>query len=99
MFTCEKKEKTSQYKGIYWHQQTKQWRVQIYMKGQNAKSGGSFEDELDAAKGANQLCQKLGIAPQNPTISAIPNQQYQVTLSIVFLQFSPNIFVLNPVSN
>merc|ERR1712034_192863 len=28
-------------------------------------------------KRVNQLCEELGIPPQNPEISAIPNQQYQ----------------------
>merc|ERR1711925_53139 len=50
-----------------------------YPKGQKPKYGGIFDDELDAAKRVNQLCGELGIPPQNPTISAMPNQQYQAT--------------------
>ena len=38
-----------------------------------------FKDELDAAKRVNQLCEEQGIPLQNPEISAIPNEQYQVT--------------------
>ena len=75
----EKKEKTSQYKGVYWHKERKTWYVQIHKKGQKPKYGGMFEDELDAAKGVNQLCEKLEIPLKNPEISAIPNQKYQVT--------------------
>ena len=44
-----------------------------------------FKDELDAAKRANQLCEELKIPLQNPEISAIPNQQYQVTANIFCL--------------
>jgi hypothetical protein len=73
----EMKEKTSKYKGVTWHRESGKWYVQIYQKGQNPKYGGHFNDELEAAKRANQLCEELGIPPQNPTISAIPNQQYQ----------------------
>merc|ERR1712034_102417 len=73
----QKNEKTSQYKGVSWHKRTKQWRVQIHLKGQKRKYGGMFKDELDAAKRVNQLCDELEIPPQNPTISAIPNEQNQ----------------------
>ena len=55
------------------------WNVQIRPKGQTPKYGGYFEDELDAAKGVNQLCEELGVPLQNPEISAIPNQQHPVT--------------------
>jgi hypothetical protein len=44
-----------------------------------------FKDELDAAKRVNQLCEELGIPLQNPTISAIPNQQYQVNKNLFFV--------------
>merc|ERR1712034_164449 len=72
-----KNQKTSKYKGISWNRQMGKWNVQIRPKGQKLKFGGYFEDELDAAKGVNQLCEELGIPLQNPEISAIPNQQYQ----------------------
>ena len=72
---CEKTEKISEYKGVYWHKQRKRWYVLIYPKGQKRKYGGIYKDELDAAKRVNQLCDKLEISPQNPGISSIPNQQ------------------------
>ena len=83
MFACEKKEKTSQYKGVCWHSQRKKWCVLITPKGQKQKYGGYFENELDAAKRFNQLCVELGIPLQNPGISAVPNQEYQVTQTFV----------------
>merc|ERR1712034_116299 len=73
---CQKKEKTSQYKGVYWNNQRKKWRVQLYLKGRKSKFGGNFKDEVDAGKRVNQLCEKSGIPSHNPEISAIPNQQY-----------------------
>jgi len=73
----KKKEKKSQYKGVYWHKGSKKWYVTLHRKGQKAKYGGMFKDELDAAKRMNQLCEELEIAPQNHEISAIPNQKYQ----------------------
>ena len=80
MFVCEKKEKISQFKGVCWHKQIEKWYVLMYLKKQKQKKyGGIFENELDAAKRVNQLCEELKISPQNPTISAIPNQQHQVT--------------------
>merc|ERR1712034_30691 len=63
--------------GVCWHREKRKWRARIYPKGQTQKFGGYFKDELDAAKRVNQLCEKLEIPLKNPTISAIPNQQYQ----------------------
>ena len=69
-----------------WHKNSGKWYVAMYMKGaQKPKYGGTFNDELDAAKRVNQLCEQLRIPPQNPTISAIPNQQYQVAMKLVCL--------------
>merc|ERR1712034_202842 len=73
----QKKEKTSQYIGVYWHKQKKQWQTLVSLKGKKQMYGGHFNDELDAAKKVNELCEKLGIPQQNPTINAIPKQQYQ----------------------
>ena len=107
--TCEKKRKTSQYKGVTWNNQRKKWRVQLHLNRKKSKFGGNFKDELDAGKRVNQLCEELGIPPQNPTISAMPNQQYQVTkkfvlsychceiirtVEIYFFNFSSNSFFL-----
>ena len=78
---CEAKEKTSQYKGVHWNKETQKWRAQLYLKGQAAKYGGYFKDELDAAKRVNQLCRKMKITLQNPGISAIPTQLYQVPVT------------------
>jgi hypothetical protein len=75
----EAKEKTSQYKGVSYDKQTGKWDVRVYSKGQKRKSGGRFNDELDAAKRVNQLCEGFGIPQQNPEISATPNEPYQVT--------------------
>ena len=79
MFACEKKEKTSQYKGVYKHKQSGRWYAQLQIKGKNKEYGGTFKDELDAAKRVNQLCEEFGIPLQNPAISAIPNRLFQVT--------------------
>ena len=76
---CEKSEKISQYKGVHWHKQIGKWYAKLQLKAGEQKFGGTFNDELDAAKRVNQLCEKLGIPAQNPEVSAIPNQQYQVT--------------------
>ena len=49
------------------------------MKGQKQKYGGQFNDELDASKRVNQLCEELGIPQKNTTVSAMPNQEQRVT--------------------
>merc|ERR1712034_34880 len=73
----QKKEKTSQYKGVYFHKQSGKWCVQLSLMGGTSKFGGYFKDELDAAKRVNQLCDELRIPSHNPQINATPNQQYQ----------------------
>jgi len=75
--TAETQQKTSQYKGVYYHKQSEKWYVLIYMKGQKSKYGGLFNDELDAAKQVNQLCEELKISPRNPGITGMPNQQWE----------------------
>merc|ERR1712034_62656 len=72
----QKRENTSQYKGVYWSKEREKWYVQLFL---NAKRqyGGFFNDERDAAKRVNELCEKWGIPPQNPAISAMSTQQYQ----------------------
>ena len=82
MYACEKKEKMSQYKGVYWHRKNKKWCALINPKGQKRKFVGCFENELHAAKRVNQLCEELGIPLQNPEISAIPNQECEVILTL-----------------
>jgi hypothetical protein len=46
-----------------------------------------FNDELDAAKRVNQLCEDLGIPHQNPTVSAMPNQKHVTQNSVFFCFF------------
>ena len=45
--------------------------------GGKTKCGGYFNDELDAAKRMNELCENFGIPPKNPGMIAI-DRQYQV---------------------
>jgi len=66
----------SQYRGVYWHRQSGKWQTLVCLKKKQIY-GGHFNDELDAAKRVNQLCEKLRIPFQNPTINAMPNQEYQ----------------------
>jgi len=73
----QKKDKTSQFRGVTRHRDGKKWCVRLCIKGEKAKYGGYFNNELDAGKRVNQICEELKIAPQNLTISAVPNEQYQ----------------------
>jgi len=73
---CEIKKKTSQYKGVVLHEKSRKWHVLLTLKDGNKKYGGSFTDELDAAKRVNQLCEKLGIPEKNPKIG-MPHRQWQ----------------------
>jgi len=64
----QKEEKISHYKGVTWHKKSRKWYVSVYHKGHKRKYGGMFNEELDAAKRVNQICEELNITPQNPNI-------------------------------
>jgi len=70
------KEKTSQYLGVHWNKQRKKWCARLHLY-RHVHYGGTFNDELDAAKRVNQLCEQIGIPHKNPEISAIPNQKWK----------------------
>jgi len=72
----EPKQKTSKYKGVYWAKQRDKWGVGFHLQGRK-KFCGYFNDELDAAKKVNQLCEKFGIPHKNNGINTIKNQQWQ----------------------
>ena len=68
---------------MYYHKHTRKWCARLCLKDGKVKFGGYFNDELDAGKTVNQLCNQFGISAQNPEISDIPNKQYQVTETFV----------------
>jgi len=72
-----KKKHSSQYKGVCWHKKKRKWYVIMSLKDGKTKYGGMFHNELDAGIRVNQLCEELEIPLHNPTISTIPNEQYQ----------------------
>ena len=64
---------TSKYEGVSWNEKRNLWQAEFYINGKKQKS--YFENEFDAAKKLNKLCEKMGIFPQNPEICEKPNQQ------------------------
>jgi len=72
-----KMKEISQYKGVYFHKNTKKWFALIYSRRQKPNYGGLFDYEIDAAKGVNELCKSMGIPLQNPGVDEIPILQYQ----------------------
>jgi len=71
------REKTSQYKGVSWNKKHKKWYVLVCSKDGNKKYGGTFNDELDAAKQVNQICEEWGILEKNPGIGKLPHRIWQ----------------------
>jgi hypothetical protein len=71
------RQKTSQYKGVNYDKQRCKWYARLHLKGGKQKYGGYFENEMDAAKKVNELCEEIGIPPSNPGIIKIPNQPYE----------------------
>merc|ERR1712034_225310 len=58
-------EKKSKYKGVHWNTSRRKWQAQMLLKNGSTKYGGIFNDELDAAKRVNQLCQEFGNIAKN----------------------------------
>ena len=98
----EVKVKTSQYKGVSWQKKGCKWFAHLCLKGEQ-KHGGSFINEMDAAKRVNQLCKQFGIPLQNLGISGIPTQPQVIhncfflfynieTIQVVCKIFAINIF-------
>merc|ERR1712034_165143 len=77
--TPQKKEKISHYKGVTWHKKSRKWYASVYHKGHKRKYGGMFNEELDAAKRVNQICEELNISPQNPNIQQSPTDDELLT--------------------
>jgi hypothetical protein len=93
IFECEKKVNASQYKGVYYHNQTGKWYPRLFTRVGKNKCGGYFNNELDAARRVNQLCDKLKIPLKNPGITGIPNKEvtkkflfHVLCLKIVWIQ-------------
>ena len=84
---CKKKEKISQYKGVNWRKESGKWYAYLILKGFTHKYGGCFNDELDAARKVNQLCEEMKIPLQNPEIAGMSNQQSQVTQNFESINF------------
>jgi len=72
-------DKKSQYKAVYYNKHTCKWSVLVHLKGQKSKYGGSFTDELDAAKRVNQVCEEMNIPLRNPGIIGMSNQEHKKT--------------------
>jgi len=62
---------TSKYIGVSFNKKSKKWRAVIYFQKQ-AKDGGDYGNELDAAKKVNQMCDELKIKRKNPEVDAMP---------------------------
>jgi hypothetical protein len=70
------RKKKSQYKGVYWHSDTGTWYAYVHLnsgKRKFGKYGGMFDDELDAAKKVNYLCEEFEIPILNPEAARIQN--------------------------
>jgi len=61
----------SKYKGVIWSERDGKWAARIYMNPKRYY-GGSFDEEIEAAKKVNQICYDLGIPQKNPEVNAIP---------------------------
>ena len=73
---------TSNYEGVSWNEKRKLWQSKFHFNGKTSKS--YFENELDAAKRINQLCENMKILLKNPELPEMSNQQ----VTLLFLNQS-----------
>jgi len=66
---------SSKYKGVTWSKRDAKWHTSVYLGFKKYKCGANYDNELDAAKRVNQLCDELGIERKNPGVDAMPTQQ------------------------
>jgi len=66
------KTKSSKYFGVIRIINTEKWKAQICKNGKQIY-GGSFDDEIDAAKAVNQLCEENGLSQKNTDITGKPS--------------------------
>ena len=69
-FICETP--SSKYKGVNWVKKSRKWRAYIYL-GDSFKQGGTYNNQLEAAKRVNQMCDEFKIKRKNPDVNASPN--------------------------
>ena len=55
---------TSQYVGVFWHNVYKKWIAGFQYK-KKKYYGGLYDNEVDAAKKVNSICDELGIQKKN----------------------------------
>jgi len=67
-----KQTQSSKYKGVNWVKKSRKWRAYIYL-GDSFKQGGTYNNQLDAAKRVNQMCDEFKIKRKNPDVNASPN--------------------------
>ena len=59
------------------------WAVQIYFHN-HKYFGGYFNEEIEAAKKVNQLCDEVGIPQKNPEVNEMPITNSKVIENFIF---------------
>ena len=70
----ETTQSTSKYEGVSWNEKKNLWQAELHINDKK-KRKSYFDNEFDAAKHLNKLCEKMGMPLQNPEIYKTPNQQ------------------------
>ena len=64
---------TSKYEGVSWNEKRKLWQAEFYINGKKGKS--YFENEFDAAKKLNKLCDENCVPHKNPETDGVLNEK------------------------
>jgi len=69
---------TSEYKGVSWRTRDRKWTVNICIH-KIKYYAGDFDEEIEAARKVNQICDGVGIKRKNPQVNATPNVKARKT--------------------
>ena len=72
MNSFEATQSTWKNEGVSWNEKRNLWQTEFYINGKKHKS--FFDNEFDASKELNELCEKITIPLQHPDICEIKNQ-------------------------
>ena len=77
----------SRYSGVSWSSKYQKWIARLYVE-QKQIYGGIFDNEIDAAKRVNGICDGLNIPHKNPGIGTLNKNEAKVVTKINYVKNS-----------
>jgi hypothetical protein len=65
----------SKYNGVFWNKRWQKWETALHLTSGKRKFCGYFDNEIEAAKKLNILCDEYCLPHKNPETDGVPNQK------------------------